>query len=333
MDFYPIGSVWGMDTSSMWVAAAAAGTPTKISPCYFKIVHSNGWETNYYHLENIQNYAGSINQNDKIGVIANTLAEATCSGGAASGPHVHFTLKHNGALVAINGTPLSGWYVHTGRWNYDTSPSYMWLERAGQKKYAYSDTVLSEGSTTFADVPMSYWAWESIDILAKNAITSGCSDSPKMFCPGAVVTRDQMAVFLIRAKHGAAYVPPAPVGVFVDVPKTYWAAAWIEQLAAEGITGGCSTTPKLYCPGAAVLRDQMAVFLIRAEHGSAYALPAPTGIFADVPITFWAAAWIEQLAGEGITGGCSSTPKQYCPAMLVTRDQMAVFLVRAFGLK
>jgi LasA protease len=145
MDFYPSGSTWNIDTSSMWVVAAAAGVPTKISACYFKIVHSDGWETTYYHLENVQTYAGSINQNDKIGVIANTLPEAICSGGASSGPHVHFTLKHNGALVAINGTALAGWVVHSGRWCYDTDPNYMWLVRSGQKKYAFSDTVLSEG--------------------------------------------------------------------------------------------------------------------------------------------------------------------------------------------
>ena len=72
-----------------------------------------------------------------------------------------------------------------------------------------------------------------------------------------------MAIFLLRAKHGSGYVPPTATGVFQDVPVNYWAADWIEQLAAEGITSGCSVTPKLYCPTAAVTRDQMAVFLVR----------------------------------------------------------------------
>jgi len=144
MDFYPAGFPWDSDTSNMWVVASASGTPTKISACYFKILHTDGWETTYYHLENIQNYSGSINQNDRIGVIANTLAEAICSGGSSTGPHVHFTLKKNGALVAINGASLAGWMVHAGRWNYDTDKNYMWLERNGIKKYAFSDLLLSE---------------------------------------------------------------------------------------------------------------------------------------------------------------------------------------------
>ena len=149
LDFYPGNLTWGMDTSGMWVVAAASGIPTRYSDCGFKVSHSGalnvGWETTYYHLEGARYLSGSINQNDKIGVIANTLAEATCTGGASSGPHVHFSLKYNGVFFAINGTPLSGWYVHSGRYSYDVDPNYMWLERAGIKKYPYSDVVLSEG--------------------------------------------------------------------------------------------------------------------------------------------------------------------------------------------
>jgi len=47
-------------------------------------------------------------------------------------------------------------------------------------------------------------------------------------------------------------------------------------------------------------------------------------------VSHWAAGWIEQLAAEGITGGCGNG--NYCPDDSVTRAQMAVFLVRAFGL-
>jgi hypothetical protein len=78
----------------------------------------------------------------------------------------------------------------------------------------------------------------------------------------------------------------------------------------------------------------MAVFLLKSKHGSAYNLPAATGTFDDVPISGpnanGLAEWVEQLAREGITGGCG--PSIYCPTGPVTRGQMAVFLVRAFGL-
>ena len=58
--------------------------------------------------------------------------------------------------------------------------------------------------------------------------------------------------------------------------------------------------------------------------------PAATGVFTDVPLGSFADAWIEQLAAEGITSGCGAGI--YCPDDAVTRDQMAVFLVRTFGL-
>ena len=74
----------------------------------------------------------------------------------------------------------------------------------------------------------------------------------------------------------------------------------------------------------------MAVFLLRAKYGSAYTPPAASGVFSDVPADYWAAAWIEQLANEGITAGCGNG--NYCPTQLVSRAEMAVFLVRTFNL-
>ena len=139
-----------------------------------------------------------------------------------------------------------------------------------------------------------------------------------------------MAVFLLKGMHGSSYAPPA-VGAstgFTDVATDYWAAAWIKQLAAEGITGGCGTG--VYCPDATVTRAQMAIFLLRAKYGLSYSPPAAIGGFTDVPVGYWADKWIEQLAVEGITGGCGAGI--YCPDSSVTRAQMAVFLQRTFNL-
>jgi hypothetical protein len=138
-----------------------------------------------------------------------------------------------------------------------------------------------------------------------------------------------MAVFLLRAEHGAGWTPPPATGaVFADVPANAFAAAWIETLAAEGITGGCGGGN--YCPAGPVRRDQMAVFLLKAEHGASYVPPACAGEFADVPCPSPFADWIERLAAEQITGGCGGG--DYCPASSVTRGQMAVFIVKTFQL-
>ena len=116
-------------------------------------------------------------------------------------------------------------------------------------------------STGFNDVPTTYWAAAWIKQFAVEGITSGCGTG--VYCPSAPVTRAEMAIFLLRAKHGTGYVPPAVGGStgFTDVPPDYWAAAWIKQLAAEGITTGCGTGA--YCPDSTVTREQMSVFLSR----------------------------------------------------------------------
>ena len=189
---------------------------------------------------------------------------------------------------------------------------------------------LTSSGALFEDVPSTYWARDFIERLYNAGITSGCSTSPLMYCPDATVTRAQMAIFILRGMHGSAYIPPTASGtVFSDVPAGSFAADWIEQLAAEGVTAGCGGSN--YCPDATITRAQMAIFLLRGEHGNAYTPPAATGtVFGDVPLGSFADAWIEQLAAEGVTSGCGGG--NYCPDNSVTRAEMAVFLVRAFSL-
>jgi PKD repeat protein len=182
--------------------------------------------------------------------------------------------------------------------------------------------------TSFSDVPPTHWAWPSIELLAANRITTGCGSLA--FCPNDVVSRAQTAVFLVRAVHGPGFVPPPATGTrFTDVPAGHWAAGFIEQLAADGITSGCSATA--YCPEGRLSRAQAAVLILRAAHGRQFMPPSATGsLFDDVPAGHWAGAWIEQLAREGITSGCAA--RLFCPVDFVTRAQMAVFLSRAFSL-
>ena len=185
----------------------------------------------------------------------------------------------------------------------------------------------SRAQQTFADVPPQYWAYQYIESLAASGITGGCGGGN--YCPGNNVSRAQMAVFLERGMRGSRFVPPPATGVlFGDVGATDFAAAYIEQLAEDGVTGGCGGGN--YCPNSNVTRAQMAVSLLRAKYGSFYDPPPATGVFLDVPVGSFADKWIEQLALEGITGGCGGG--NYCPNEAVARDQMAVFLVRAFSL-
>jgi len=184
----------------------------------------------------------------------------------------------------------------------------------------------------FEDVPATHWAFPFVSALCGTGVSAGCSTTPPLYCPGGDVTRGQMAVFLLAALEGPRYRPPTATGVFDDVGTGNPFAPWIEELAARGITAGCSASPPLYCPDDPVTRDQMAVFLLATYEGTGYTPPAATGIFDDVGTGNPFAPWIEDLGRRGITGGCSASPPLYCPGDPVTRDQMAVFLAATFHL-
>ncbi len=116
------------------------------------------------------------------------------------------------------------------------------------------------GTIYFTDT-IGHWAQNWIEDLYNEGITGGCGLSPSSYCPDQPVTRAQMSVFLLLLKHGAGYTPPPATGaVFTDVSDAQWAAPWIEQLAAEGITAGCGGGR--YCPDAPVTRAEMAVLIV-----------------------------------------------------------------------
>jgi uncharacterized repeat protein (TIGR03803 family) len=181
----------------------------------------------------------------------------------------------------------------------------------------------------FLDVPTLNPFHASVEAVFRAGITAGCGGGN--YCPGAAVTRAQIAVFLLKAEHGSSYLPPPCAGVFPDVPcPGAFAVDWIEQFHAEGISGGCGGGS--YCPGASVTRAQLAVFLLKTLLGSSYVPPTVTQIFDDVPPGSFAADWVNDLYIRAITGGCSASPPLYCPGSPNTRGQMAVFLTRTFNL-
>jgi hypothetical protein len=182
--------------------------------------------------------------------------------------------------------------------------------------------------SVFQDVPLGHPLWGYVHSLYNGGVTSGCGGSA--YCPGAAVTRDQMAVFLLRAREGSAYLPAACTAApFTDVPAGSAFCPWIRELVSRGVTGGCG--PGRYCPANPATRAQMAVFLLLTKEGAGYTPPAcTTAPFADVPVASPYCSWIRELVSRGITGGCGGG--LYCPEAAVSRGAMAVFLSTTFGM-
>ena len=105
---------------------------------------------------------------------------------------------------------------------------------------------------------------------------------------------------------------------------------WIEALESDGVTNGCGGGSHDR-PGSAVSRAQMAIFLLKGSLGPTYVPPPATGtVFSYVPGTGFAASWIEDLAGRGITAGCGGGI--FCPTAPIKRGPMVTLLVRAFNI-
>jgi hypothetical protein len=116
------------------------------------------------------------------------------------------------------------------------------------------------GTPVFPDVPASspYCRW--IEELARRGVVTGCGGGN--FCPTAPVSREQMAVFVLRTLDPALNPPACTAGseMFADVPASSPFCKWIEELARRGVVTGCGNGN--YCPAADVTREQMAVFLV-----------------------------------------------------------------------
>jgi hypothetical protein len=180
---------------------------------------------------------------------------------------------------------------------------------------------------SFSDTPPANPFYFFVEDVFHNGVTSGCGGSN--YCPSNLVLRKQMAVFVLKAAQGPGFVPPPAVGIFTDVPATDSFAPWIEELYNRGVVAGCGSGPT-YCPEAPVLRQQMAVFLLKTEFGPDYQPGGCAGIYADVPCSNPFAPWIETITSYGIAAGCGGG--NFCPTNPTTRGQMAAFLSRAFGL-
>ena len=183
-------------------------------------------------------------------------------------------------------------------------------------------TIFSLRSTTFdivvnprfSDVALgSLFAGEILG-LSELGVTLGCGMG--RYCPEDPVTRAEMAAFLVRS---LGLELDARSDIFHDDDNNVFEVQ-IETIHSHGITVGCAA--QMFCPDQFVSRGEMAAFLSRA-----FSLDRVSGDSYDDDDGSIFESDIEAIRSAGITTGCAES--RYCPTGLVTRAQMAAFLIRA----
>jgi hypothetical protein len=192
---------------------------------------------------------------------------------------------------------------------------------------------------TFRDVLFGNWAFleiediTSLDNAIGNRITTGYPDGK--YHPEITCTRDQMCVFIARAMNWVQWDETMTLdeALFLDVPAGHWAGRAIHACGGnnpDGIVVVFGYADNFFRPTAVVQRDSMCVFIARAnEWVDPYDLmnTAPE-IFPDVWAEYWCGTAIQACLEHGVVKGYPDG--LYRPWLAVSRDQMAVFIWRAF---
>lgn len=191
-------------------------------------------------------------------------------------------------------------------------------------------------SVPFSDVPTSNIYYRRIQSIYQAEVMP--ASGAGTFSPTAIVSRKEMAKFLLTSKFGTNYTPPActPPGTFTDVVcPTHPYANWVYDLVAKSVTVGCGGG--LYCPESLVDRQQMVVFVQKTFMVPSIVIPASCSVrpFTDVltegegnPFCKW--ILLATTGGTPLTAGCGGG--LFCPIDQVNRDQMSVFLGKQFSL-
>lgn len=178
---------------------------------------------------------------------------------------------------------------------------------------------VSGASGVFGDLADSSWAKPYAEALFTAGVTSGCQQSPRLYCPDCVLTRGNLAVFIAK---GLGLAPVTPV-TFNDIPAGASYGPYAEALRVAGITSGCGGGG--YCPDRYATRYEAAAFIAR---GMGLPTGTSTGMFTDV--TAAQAGAVEALANACVVSGCGAST--FCPDEEITRAQLGKMVAVGFSL-
>ncbi|UJF31793.1 S-layer homology domain-containing protein [Paenibacillus hexagrammi] len=130
------------------------------------------------------------------------------------------------------------------------------------------------------------------------------------------------ADFVTDVSHFSKYAVLEYAKTFDDVPASYWANKVIQTMAAKHWINGVTDTE--FAPENKVTRAEFAAILVRALELK----EAANARFTDVEDSAWYAPYISAASDKGLINGRSQT--EFAPNELVTREEMAVMIMRAY---
>lgn len=132
--------------------------------------------------------------------------------------------------------------------------------------------------SSFTDVPQTHWAYEFVGFANEFALLTGYGGG--LFGAEDSLTRGQFAKILATQLE----VPTPDVDLpFTDVPKDAWFEAGVKVLLDMGITKG--TTETTFSPNTPITREQLAIFLDRANLLDEIEMPDVDEPVTEVPDT------------------------------------------------
>ena len=257
-----------------------------------------------------------------------TSAVASYAGDGHNHWHVNEVARYDmwSDGVLLRGAKIGFCFLDSDAWN-TSLPGHVGSFYTGAM-CSTNPNVLSNRmglSVGWGDLYQWYLAWQWVDITGVPAGTytvRAKADPNGHFLESNEINQCTWARVSFSSSSNAVSVLASGTGCVNDVDSSIFAAD-IYWAFEAGITVGCA--PDLYCTGNPVTREQMASFLVRA-----LGLPATgTDFFTDDAGSVHQSD-INRLAAAGIASGCGGG--RFCPGSIVTRQEMASFLVRARGL-
>ncbi|WP_339297599.1 S-layer homology domain-containing protein [Paenibacillus sp. FSL R5-0623] len=141
------------------------------------------------------------------------------------------------------------------------------------------------------------------------------------FVPSLFTNDDKQAQAIISTTHNSMFAVVSANHAFADM-KDHWGRSDVEMLANKFIVEGVNNDT--FSPENPVTRAEFAALLVRSlglpEH-------LPTSVFADIPSAQWYAGAVGTAQAAGLINGYGDG--LFRPEASITREQMAVILVRA----